>query len=273
MRTQSNTERVSALYDQLLATELKHKKEAMYPIHKVLKFADKNISDIYQWIHHYIGFPNTGKILDAGCGVGWGSAFIAKQTHAAVVGISVSQDEISQAKHFHGIQFCTSTDQVSFLCQSFDDVPTKEYSFVVAVESLKHSKNIQHSLGKLIQSLEPGGTLVVVEDTLQNKAPEEKLMSFKADWQLTEVLEQKHMEPSSLNQFENIFEYQQHDFTSMMQIPSPALLELKRMFVSCLLKFKPSHMGWQAFRGGFTLDQLYASKHMKYLAHVYKRGL
>ncbi|GLR71313.1 class I SAM-dependent methyltransferase [Agaribacter marinus] len=262
---------VHALYDQLFVTESKYKKNNLYPIHKVLAFSENDICDIYQWIEKYIGFPETGDILDAGCGVGWGTSFIAQHTEAKVLGISISPNEIDQAHMVHQTQKGTSENQLSFACLSFDEVKDKQYSMIIAVESIKHSPNIQLTLIGLINALTPDGTLVVVEDTLQAITCKNQLGALMSDWQLSEVLSQSHMDPNNLTNAKDSVEYQQFDFTHLMQNTPTLLTNLKLGIMTVLLMIKPKHMGWQAFRGGFILDKLYKKKRMKYLAHIYRK--
>lgn len=259
---------VSLLYDQLLATQLKHKQTSTFPIHKVLNFDDKDITDIYQWIEKHVGFPAEGNILDAGCGIGWGTSYIATKTDAPVSGISVSKDEIAQATLFYSEKVVPN---LSFHCKSFDMVEQNQYAMIIAVESVKHSTNIRQTIRHLLSALQPGGSLVVVEDTYANLPSDPSLVSFMADWQLSEVLNQAHMAVTHDDMATTSIEYTQYDFTDSMQTPSLLQSKIKRKLMSLLLFFQPKHMGWQAFRGGFTLDMLYANKKMKYIAHVYRK--
>lgn len=270
--------KVSALYDQLLATELKIRGQAQYPIHKVLTFSDKGITDIYAWIANKFGLPQSGEILDAGCGMGWGSTFLAQHTSANILGISVSAAEVAQATKItqaHQQEDAGGYHNLCFSKMSFDEAQANTYSLIVAVESVKHSPDIRATLSTLIAALAPDGKLIIVDDVYSGDQHNSIISQFKSDWQLIEVLNTEHFSPCDADkpsmQEENRNQFFAYDLTSLMSIKPSFLSYLKRYFFSFLLLFRPNHMPWQAFRGGFILDALYSDNSMSYKVLVFHK--
>ena len=111
------------------------------------------------------------KILDVGCGVGGTlfsllpAAFTRKrfQYH----GITSNGAEILFAERlleYHGLNHI---DGIRFEERNYDDaLPARSYNLVVAIESLSYSSDLEFSLRNLLQSLQKGGFLLVVDDVL-----------------------------------------------------------------------------------------------------------
>jgi cyclopropane fatty-acyl-phospholipid synthase-like methyltransferase len=156
-----NERAVGHLYDALHAFESRHRNE-LYPVHKKLRFAEPETADIYDWIIARLDLPSGGEILDAGCGVGFGSLRLAQRSACRVTGISLSGNEIAGATA--AVTRTGLHDRVRFLNLSFDHLPHGTYDLVVAVESLKHSADLGRSLRSILRSLKPGGQLVIIED-------------------------------------------------------------------------------------------------------------
>lgn len=253
---------VSGLYDQLLATEQHIRPNTIYPIHKKLRVNELGCNDIYDWILRQIGLPQTGAILDAGCGVGWGSGVLAKHTHAQVIGISVSGSEIKLARE-------NATDKnVSFSHQSFDSIGGAKYDFILAVESVKHSLDIAKTIRILIDGLKEEGKLVIVDDFFDDTSESQTHPQFLSDWQLSELLSSKHL---PANNTHNV-SCKTYDLSAHMTPQYTFSAKCKHALVALLLVFKPEHLGWQAFRGGYILEKLYKQKKMRYHVVVLTKG-
>jgi 2-polyprenyl-3-methyl-5-hydroxy-6-metoxy-1,4-benzoquinol methylase len=244
---------VSALYDQLLATEQSMRPNTIYPIHKKLRVSELGCNDIYDWILSQIGLPQTGAILDAGCGVGWGTGVLAKHTHAQLIGISVSESEIKLARE-NAIH-----KNVSFSHQSFDSIGFAKYDFILAVESVKHSQDIAKTIRILSDGLKEDGKLVIVDDFFNETSENQAHPQFLSDWQLSELLSVKLL-PANANNVS----CETYDLTASMTPQYTLLAKCKHALVALLLVFKPQHLGWQAFRGGYRLEKLYKQKKMRY---------
>jgi SAM-dependent methyltransferase len=113
----------------------------------------------YQFALDQINRSDTGKILDAACGAGFGSHFLAENTKHKVVGI----DNDSAALNIANRQFKSET--VEFIK---DDCNTMEcvrkfapFEYVVSFETLEHLPEPDCFLKNVFNLLKPGGTLVL----------------------------------------------------------------------------------------------------------------
>lgn len=98
------------------------------------------------------------RVLDYGCGSGYGSARIA-ETAASVDAVDVAEDAISYAQsqfrrenlHFRSIN---PSAPLPFAADSFDTV--------LSFQVFEHVSDVDHYLGEIARVLAPGGTLVLV---------------------------------------------------------------------------------------------------------------
>jgi ubiquinone biosynthesis O-methyltransferase len=96
------------------------------------------------------------RVLDAGCGAGYGSAELAR-TAERVVGVDVAVDAVEYAREHYG------ADNVSFETASCESLPHGDASFdlVVAFEVIEHLENWKGFLREAHRVLAPNGQLVV----------------------------------------------------------------------------------------------------------------
>lgn len=266
--TETELSPVAALYNKLFGFEGQMQSQA-YPIHKKLHFPDAEINDIYDWLvaNHHV--PKQASILDAGCGVGFGAQVLAKHTQSDVCGISVSEREINFAR----LNLPDSLkNKVSFVQQSFDQAQSQHWDCIVAVESLKHSEDLQRSLAALLASLKPGGTLLLVEDilttSLERPSHINAARKLCSDWHLKALYNQQ-----DYTTLANNHQLQVLDLTPYMRISKMPLIHLKTWLFQCLHLLNRNNALWKIYRGGFLLDAFYAREQMRYqLLKITKNG-
>jgi cyclopropane fatty-acyl-phospholipid synthase-like methyltransferase len=102
-------------------------------------------------------------VLDAGCGVGGTSIFLAEESQLNVVGCSVSLRQLQRAQKLaehsaalHRPRFLIS----DYVCSAFRD---EFFDGAVAIESACHANSKSDFLAEMARVLRPGGSLVVID--------------------------------------------------------------------------------------------------------------
>lgn len=106
----------------------------------------------YQWA---AGLVAGGSVLDAACGVGWGTAVLAR-TASAATGVDISPAAIADAQREHA-------DVAQFQEGDLQDLPFAEDEFdhVVCFEALAHVAEPAQVVDELCRVLRPGGMLLI----------------------------------------------------------------------------------------------------------------
>jgi len=248
---------VQNIYDSLFHFEGK-KALKPYPIHKKLDTQVFGYKDIYEWIAKTYNFDSKTNVLDAGCGVGYGSIFLAQQFNCSVTGISISDAEIQKATEFtHDLKL---DEHVCFKQLSFDDLPEVQYDFIMAIESVKHTLNWNKTIESLQKSLKPKGTLIIVDDFLVTQNQNSLTKKYARDWALKVLLKQDDFLPE--------FRLKK-DLTPFVTSKNQFVLKIAILVLSIL---KPFMKVAVIMRGGLYLEQLFRSKVMKYYVIELKKA-
>jgi SAM-dependent methyltransferase len=96
------------------------------------------------------------RVLDAACGVGYGTAFLA-ETAAEVVGVDVDESAIGYARDRY------AQPNVEFIVDDLLELSLPDASFdvVVAFETIEHLRDQERYLSHVTRVLRPGGVYVV----------------------------------------------------------------------------------------------------------------
>jgi tocopherol O-methyltransferase len=103
------------------------------------------------------------RVLDAGCGVGGSSLWLAKERGAEVVGITLAARQVQKARSYAARRGLTH--RVQFKVADFTATPFSDATFDVvwAVESLCHAANKAAFYQEAARVLRPGGRVVVAD--------------------------------------------------------------------------------------------------------------
>lgn len=109
-------------------------------------------------------------VLDAGCGVGGSSIFLAKNFDAKTKGITLTPKQVLKSRENaekHGVSEQCSFEEQNYLSTNF---PDNTFDFIWAVESVCYAYDKEDFLREAYRILKPGGT-VMVADFYENDAP------------------------------------------------------------------------------------------------------
>lgn len=98
------------------------------------------------------------KIADVGCGVGYGSYFLACMTDCSeVVGIDISEEAIAYAREY----YTKNIINLRFECKDIvRGTEEKQYDLITAFEVIEHIDNPKQFISSLATMLEPDGIIV-----------------------------------------------------------------------------------------------------------------
>lgn len=118
-----------------------------------------------------LGIESGQKILDAGCGQGVVSSYLAKNYDIKIWGITIVPAEVEKAKKLAARMDTHGRASYEVMDYSETNFPDAYFDTVYTNETLSHSSDIAKTLKEFMRILKPGGKLVLFEYTI---SPDEK---------------------------------------------------------------------------------------------------
>lgn len=261
----------ATIYNDLASWE---KKEALYPIHKrLLPFYHKNVpcTDVNDALLAEFKERVFHTVLDIGCGVGNTLLQLAATSDIHGCGISISANEVNMA--IRNSKKLGLDHRIHFIQQSFDNPIAFHFQLAIAIESLKHSFDLEHTAVNLFQSAQADSFIYVIDDFFSGHLESDRLSTnLKQDWNLHKLY--------SKADFVNAFtragfeEAGTIDFTKYVLPKSTVVLQLKIAAFSLLQKIHPNktqkHL-LAIFKAGFILELLFQRGLFTYECLIFRK--
>ena len=140
---------------------------------KSVKNHTEALLNVHKFLAEAVGVKSGDVILDAGCGIGGSAIWLAKNYDTKVVGITISEKQLEEAKNLslkNKVDLATNFYKKDFLNSGFDN---ESFSVVWAIESVCHAEDKKDFLKEAYRLLKNGGRLVV-DDGFLLRQPKDK---------------------------------------------------------------------------------------------------
>ncbi len=137
-----------------------------YPLRKA-DISERKAQELMQdLIYKNLKFSKKDVVLDAGCGYGMATIYLAKKYGAKFFGIDINPDEIKQAKECMLKENLIS--KVTFKVMDFSKsiFSSNTFDAIYTMETLSHAPDIKQTLKEFYRILKPRGKLALFEYTI-----------------------------------------------------------------------------------------------------------
>lgn len=155
------------------------------------KTKDEAIINQYRYVIDRAKISRGMRVLDAGCGVGGGAIYIAKQTGALVNGVTIVAEQAKEAERNARKAHVAVHVRFEKSDYSHTNFPEKFFDVVFAMESACYSYPKSLFLKEAYRVLKPGGVLVITDGYCRrrpkNRYEESVIAKFCRGWRLQEL--------------------------------------------------------------------------------------
>lgn len=263
-------------YDTLANFESRFsKRNKTYAVHKKLQFERdepySGIEDINDWLAINFPLKNDAQLLDAGCGNGKTIFTFAKMHNINGYGISLSKNEIDLAEK--AVSELNMSNRCFFQVKSYDEPLTQKFDQIIAIESLKHSKDLKFSLQNLASSLKPSGLLIIVEDIRKGNLPNNRFFNLLLkNWSMIDLFDKEaYCDAAKIT---GLTQTKETDFTHLVKMRKAwwsFCLVYFLQLIKNLTPFSTTRKIISIFQAGFALEYYYKKGFMEYKVLIFNR--
>ncbi|NME72044.1 methyltransferase domain-containing protein [Flammeovirga aprica JL-4] len=207
------------------------------------------------------------KVLDAGCGVGGTSFFLAKHIGCEVHGITLSPHQLKQAQNLQ--EELDPAGLTTFSCMNYceTDFPDATFDAVIAIESAMYSEPKNAFLEEAYRILKPGGRIVLADYYIIKEEQSDKEKKVLKNWAESWVIKDFTNEKAYHNDLASIG-YENLNAKDVSDQVWPSIKLMNRSYYPGILISKVSNF----FRFRTSL-QVENSKSGKYQYQAFELGL
>ena len=179
------------------------------------------------------GIESTDRVLDAGCGIGGSSIWLAKNVHCNVVGISITPEQVEKAKKLaeeNGVSNLTN-----FYIQDYNKTsfPDKSFDVVWGLESICYAESKKMFLQEAWRVLKDGGRLIVADGFLNKKPSSKKEEYYFNNW--LEGWAVSNL--TSINEFKNYLKNTGFQNIMLRNVTKNVMPSSKRMYLATIFSY------------------------------------
>ncbi len=197
-------------------------------------------------------------VLDAGCGVGGSSIFLAKKYRCNVIGITLSKKQANSASE--KAKKAKVTDRTKFFVMDYEHTTfsSKKFDVVWAIESFCHAENKKQFIEESFRILKPNGRIIIADGFTKKEAvtaSEKDIMNkFLSGFQVN-YLET----PSNIKIFLKKAGFQKITYMNITKNILPSSVKMYRYTLSTLLLGKVAE--WLKFRTKIQTENIMAARY------------
>ena len=188
MKSAFSSEEIAEYYDRTKvhyqrAWDLNHSQAMHYGYtNEQVKAFRPSLANMNKQLAAYAQIQAGEQVLDAGCGVGGSSLYLANEWSCTVQGISLSEAQIQQAQknaEDRGLKQLASFSTQDYTQTTF---PDQSFDLIWALESIVHQLDRGPFLREAYRLLRPGGRIVLGEYIRSNKPMNKKEERLLKKW-------------------------------------------------------------------------------------------